>query len=295
MAVELTVVGSINLDLVAQVHRLPRPGETLSATALDRFPGGKGANQAVAAARLGARVRFVGAVGNDAEADEALTNLHAAGVELDLERAGSTGLALILVAADGENQIVVVPGANALLTPREVEGAVLCQLEVPNHVVLAAAHKASFFALNAAPARPIAIEPDLLIVNRLEHEIVSAGKLVAVTLGAEGAVLYEDGREVARATPPRVDVVDGTAAGDAFAAALVLAILEQRPHDEALRRACAAGALAASNLPCRPVPSWTRYWRHDSHPDHPRLRPRSRRRDRSAPRPCLARARARRR
>ena len=248
----LTVVGSINLDLVAQVRRLPRPGETLTATSFDRFPGGKGANQAVAAARLGATVRFVGAVGSDAEADEALTNLHAAGVELDLERIGSTGLALILVAADGENQIVVVSGANALLTPRQVEGAVLCQLEVPNHVVLEAAHRASFFALNAAPARPIAIEPDLLIVNRLEHEVVSAGKLVAVTLGAEGAVLYEDGREVARATPPRVDVVDGTAAGDAFAAALVLGILEQRPHDEALRRACAAGALAATKLGAQP-------------------------------------------
>ena len=252
MATELTVVGSINLDLVAQVHRLPRPGETLAATAFDRFPGGKGANQAVAAARLGATVRLVGAVGGDSEAEEALTNLRAAGVELDLERVGSTGLALILVAADGENQIVVVPGANALVTPREVTGAVLCQLEVPNQVVLEAAHRASFFALNAAPARPIAIEPDLLIVNRLEHEIVSAGRLVAVTLGAEGAVLYEEGREVARAAPPRVDAVDGTAAGDAFAAALVLGILEKRPYDEALRRACAAGALAATRLGAQP-------------------------------------------
>jgi ribokinase len=252
VAVELTVVGSINLDLVAQVHRLPRPGETLGTTAFGRFPGGKGANQAVAAARLGATVRLIGAVGEDAEADLALTNLRDAGVELDLERLGSTGLALILVAADGENQIVVVPGANALLTPREVTGAVLCQLEVPNHVVLEAAHKASFFALNASPARPIAVEPDLLIVNRLEHEILSAGRLVAVTHGAEGAVLYEDGREVARATPPQVDAVDGTAAGDAFAAALVLGILEQRPHDEALRRACAAGALAATKLGAQP-------------------------------------------
>jgi ribokinase len=123
---------------------------------------------------------------------------------------------------------------------------VLCQLEVPDHVVVAAARGASFFALNAAPARPVEAVPDLLIVNRLEHEIVSRGKLVAVTFGAEGAALYEDGAEVARATPPQVVAVDGTAAGDAFAACLVVSLLEGRPRDEALRRACAAGALAAS-------------------------------------------------
>ena len=139
MPVELTVVGSINLDLVARVDRLPRPGETVSGWAFERFPGGKGANQAVAAARLGARVRMIGAVGADALADEALVGLRGAGVELDLERAGSTGLALILVAADGENQIVVVPGANAHVRPHSPGGAVLCQLEVPNEVVLAAA------------------------------------------------------------------------------------------------------------------------------------------------------------
>lgn len=252
MSVELTVVGSINLDLVARVPRLPRPGETLTATAYDRFPGGKGANQAVAAARLGARVRLVGAVGADADADDALAELAKARVQLDLERAGATGVALILVADDGENQIVVVPGANAVVVPREVEGAVLCQLEVPDAVVLAAARRASFFALNAAPAREIAIEPDLLIVNRLEHEIVSSGKLVAVTHGAEGAVLLEAGREVARATPPSVDAVDGTAAGDAFAAALVVGILEGRARDEVLRRACAAGAIAASRRGAQP-------------------------------------------
>ena len=104
----------------------------------------------------------------------------------------------------------------------------LCQLEVPDAVVAAAARGAEFFALNAAPARPIELEPDLLIVNRLEHEVVSRGKLVAVTYGAEGAALFEDGREVARATPPRVDAVDGTAAGDAFAACLVVSLLEGR-------------------------------------------------------------------
>ena len=150
----------------------------------------------------------------------------AAGVELHLDRSGETGIALILVAADGENQIVVVPGANAQLTPQSPRGAVLCQLEVPDAVVLAAARNADFFALNAAPARSIDFEPDLLIVNRLEHEVVTRGRLVAVTYGAEGAALFENGVEVARAVPPPVTAVDGTAAGDAFTACLVVSLLE---------------------------------------------------------------------
>jgi ribokinase len=252
MSVSLTVVGSINLDLVARVPLLPRPGETLSATAFERFPGGKGANQAVAAARLGARVTMVGAVGDDGLADEALAGLRDAGVELRVERRATTGIALILVADDGENQIVVVPGANAEVTPTSPGGAVLCQLEVPDSVVLAAAANAEFFALNAAPARAIDVEPDLLIVNQLEHETISRGRLVAVTYGADGAALFENGAEVARANSPRVDAADGTAAGDAFAACLVVSLLEGRPRDEALQRACKAGALAASRLGAQP-------------------------------------------
>jgi ribokinase len=247
MAIELTVVGSINVDLVAAVGRLPRPGETLLAERLERHRGGKGANQAVAAALLGARVRMVGAVGRDAFADFALEGLIAAGVELELEQHdGPTGLALIYRAADGETQIVVVPGANALLGPREVEGAVLCQLEVTDAVVTAAAARASFFALNAAPVRPLPLEPDLLVVNRLEYEVAQGGRLVAVTDGAAGAVLYEGGVEVARATAPQVRAVDGTGAGDAFTACLVVSLLEGRPRQAALERACAAGAYAAT-------------------------------------------------
>ncbi|HEX6763796.1 MAG TPA: ribokinase [Gaiellaceae bacterium] len=252
MAVALTVVGSINLDLVARVERLPRPGETLAASRLDRIPGGKGANQAVAAARQGARVRMIGAVGDDELADDALRGLVDAGVELDVMRKGDTGVALIVVADDGETQIVVVGGANARVAPRAVSGAVLCQLEVPDEVVLTAAREASFFALNAAPARPLDVTPDLLIVNRLEREVASEGKLVAVTYGAEGAALFEADREVARCEPPRVNAVDGTAAGDAFAACLVVSLLEGRPREEALRRACAAGALAASRPGAQP-------------------------------------------
>jgi ribokinase len=252
VTVELTVVGSINLDLVARVPTLPRPGETLTSTSFARVPGGKGANQAVAAARLGAAVTMIGAVGDDANADEAIAGLREAGVSLRLERTGTTGLALILVADDGENHIVVVPGANDTVTPVSPGGAVLCQLEVPDAVVTAAADGASFFALNAAPARYLDLEPDLLIVNRLEHEVMSRGRLVAVTYGPEGAALFEGGREVARARPPAVVAADGTAAGDAFAACLVVSLLEGRPREEALQRACNAGALAASRFGAQP-------------------------------------------
>ena len=249
---DLTVVGSINLDLVARVAALPRPGETIFGTDFERVPGGKGANQAVAAAKLGASVRMVGAVGDDPLADEALAGLRAAGVELDVQRIGTTGIALIFVADDGENQIVVVAGANSDVARVSPDGAVLCQLEVPDEVVYAAAERASFFALNASPARVMNLEPDLLIVNRLEHEVVSRGRLVAVTYGADGAALFENGQEVARARPPRVDAVDGTAAGDAFAACLVVSLLEGRPREEALTRACAAGAIAASRAGAQP-------------------------------------------
>ncbi len=255
MTPRVAVVGSINLDLVARVERLPRPGETLTGASFGRFPGGKGANQAVAAARLGAEVRLVGSIGDDTLAQEALAGLRAAGVELDLaEPDAPTGVALILVDAEGENVIVVAPGANGVPRPVEVADAdgVIAQLEVPDEVVLAAAAQASFFCLNAAPARPIDVEPDLLVVNRHEHEVVSRGKLVALTLGPEGAVLLENGREVARAIPPKVKAVDGTAAGDAFTACLVVSLLEGRDRAEALARACVAGALAASRPGAQP-------------------------------------------
>lgn len=248
----LTVVGSINLDLVARVHTLPRPGETVTAAEYDEVFGGKGANQAVAAARLGASVRMVGAVGSDRVSRPARDALAREGVDVSevFHVGADTGRALIFVADDGENEIVIVPGANAHVRGQDVKvsGAVLCQLELPDEAIYAAAHQSSFFALNGAPARPIDLEPDLLVVNRLESEIVSRGKLVAVTLGAEGAVLLEDGREIVRAEPPSVEAVDGTAAGDAFTACLVVSLLEGRPRDESLRRACAAGALAASRF-----------------------------------------------
>jgi ribokinase len=253
----LAVVGSANLDLVARVERLPRPGETVTDAELARVPGGKGANQAVAAAQLGAETSFYGCVGADDFAEEALSGLREAGVELQLGRGDQTGIALIIVDSTGENQIVVVPGANAELEPVRPGGNVLCQLEIPVGVVSAAAESADFFCLNAAPAKPVPEElielADLVVVNRYELEALPRRpRLVALTLGKEGAVLLDGGEEVARAEPPPVKAVDGTAAGDAFTACLVVSHLEGLNWDEALRRACAAGAIAASRPGAQP-------------------------------------------
>jgi ribokinase len=249
----LTVVGSINLDLVTRVERLPRPGETLSGATLERVPGGKGANQAVAAARLGANASIVGCVGADPMAEEALVGLRAAGVHLEVREVdASTGVAVILVADDGENVIVVVPGANAHVGGFTVAGSVLCQLEIPDDAVREAREQSQWLCVNAAPARPLVVTADLVVVNRYEAEVVGEQPLLAVTMGEEGAVLLERGNEVARARPPSVVAMDGTAAGDAFTACLAVSLLEGREPEEALRRACAAGAIAASRFGAQP-------------------------------------------
>jgi ribokinase len=250
---ELTVVGSVNLDLVAKVERLPRPGETVTASAFERIPGGKGANQAVAAARLGANVRFIGSVGRDDFGREALVNLRA--LDLDVRVVDApTGVALIFVANDGDNEIVIVPGANAHL--RQVTDcykAALCQLEIPDDAIEAARAAAEWLCVNAAPARPLTVGADLVVANRYELDVIGPQRgLVALTLGDEGAVLLEDGREIVRARPPNITAVDGTAAGDAFTACLVVSLLEGRDREEALRRACAAGAIAASRFGAQP-------------------------------------------
>ena len=257
-APRLTVVGSINLDLVARAERLPRAGETITGATFSRIPGGKGANQAVAAARLGAAVTMIGCVGDDELAAAALAGLEAAGVGLaGVKRStGPTGVALIIVDAAGENTIVVAPGANLDLRPADIvlpdNDSVLCQLEISLETVEEASLNApGEFYLNAAPAQDPEHIPaaDLTIVNRYELEVLpNRSGMIAVTLGAEGAILLEDGEEVARATPPPVEAVDGTAAGDAFTACLVVSLLEGRTRDEALRRACAAGAIAASRF-----------------------------------------------
>jgi ribokinase len=255
----ITVVGSANVDLVFRCERLPRPGETLTDATFRRYPGGKGANQAVAAARLGARVRFVGKIGTDDFTLRALENegVDVSGVARDEEQ---SGVAVVLVDPEGENAIIVAPGANRRLSAAEIDvgeaDAVMCQLEIPHDAVRAAAEQARFLCLNAAPIRgqlPDGVEPDLLIVNALEYEAIGGYEgLVAVTSGAEGAVLLEHGEQVASARPPDVKAVDGTAAGDAFCAALLVSLLDEFPPDEALQRACVAGALAASKHGAQP-------------------------------------------
>ena len=206
---------------------------------------------------MGADVTFIGAVGRDSFGDLALGGLRDAGVQLELRTVDEpTGVALILVDTSGENQIVVAPGANESVEGVELPAhdAVLCQLEIPDQAVFSAWEGCTgFFCLNAAPARPVAVDPDLTVVNRYELESLSRRDgLVAVTVGADGATPLEDGEEVARAQPPRVEVVDGTAAGDAFTACLLVSLLEERSPEDALVRACAAGALAASRFGAQP-------------------------------------------
>jgi ribokinase len=264
-AVGVTVVGSVNLDLVATLARLPQPGESLTATSLARVPGGKGANQALAIHRLGLPVRLVAAVGTDPEADLALELLRREGVGLRLQRVTEpTGLALIAVDTAGETTIIVIPGANAQLrvAAEDVAGAdaVLTVLEVPDHAVIAAAqHATGLFVLNAAPARPVPPDvlrrADLVVVNRAEYAALpdlDTARAVAVTDGARGALLLRNGTQVATAVPPPVSAVDGTAAGDAFIGAAVAGLLRGLPDADLLTRACTAGALAATRLGAQP-------------------------------------------
>ena len=156
MPPRIVVVGSVNLDLVVRVERLPERGETVGGGSFSRVPGGKGANQAVACARLGADVTMIAAVGRDPQAEEALAGLRAAGVDLVLQESEApTGVALIQVDAEGETTIAVAPGANATLGAVDLppHDAVLCQLEIPDDAVLAAWEECSgLFCLNAAPA-----------------------------------------------------------------------------------------------------------------------------------------------
>ncbi|MBT8090707.1 MAG: ribokinase [Gammaproteobacteria bacterium] len=258
----IVVIGSVNLDIVASVTRLPVAGETVTGAKLRRYPGGKGANQALAARRLGADVRLVARVGDDAAADEALALLREGGVDLDECRrieGAETGLAFIAVAPSGENQIIVAPGANRMLTPDDVQAvaadALICQLEVPLPVIVEAAEAFSgFFGVNLAPAAEIDVRvlqrADLVVVNETESDWYGASLracagLVATTRGAGIATLEQDGQVIAEAEPPGIQAVDTTGAGDTFTAALALALVEGRAPREALRFACVAGSLAA--------------------------------------------------
>ena len=266
---DIVVVGSVNLDLSATVARLPEPGETITGASLSRFPGGKGANQALAARRLGANVQLVGCVGDDAAADEALALLREDGVDLSHLQVlpdNPTGIALICVAPSGENQIVVAPGANAAMEPGAlVHGsadALICQLEIPADVIAGAANQfKGFFCANLAPAKEIDAtvlqRADLVIVNETEaawygDTLSACSGLVATTYGSRGASIRKGGALIAEAEPPAVTAVDTVGAGDAFTAALTVALVEGQEPPEALRFACAASAAAATRPGAQP-------------------------------------------
>jgi ribokinase len=265
----IIVVGSVNLDYSVSVSRLPVPGETVTGASLKRIPGGKGANQALAARRLGAEVSLVAAVGSDANADAALALLRADDVDLSLcvvDKTAATGIAMICVAASGENHIVVAPGANAGLDATSIDlpdaDAMICQLEVPEKTIAAMARQFSgFLCINLAPARDVSDSifkrADLLVVNETEAawygaKLALCNGYVATTLGAAGARLVYQGNEIASVAAPVVEVIDSTGAGDAFTAALTVALVAQITPREALSFACAAGSLATMTRGAQP-------------------------------------------
>jgi ribokinase len=282
----IAVFGSANMDLVAYVARPPGRGETVTGREFRTIPGGKGANQAVAAARAGADVVFIGAVGDDEFGPRLRDTLTAAGADVSLLRTvpGSSGIAHIVVDDDGGNSIIVVPGANAAVTapgPADVAGcaALLLQLELPMPAVTAAARAAGAagvpVVLTPAPARDLPTEllaeVRLLVPNEHEAAKITGSReperaLAAllemvpeavITLGADGALYGARGAEPVRVAAPRVTAVDTTAAGDTFAGALAVARAEGHPPAEALRFAAAAAAWsvrrpgASTSMPTR--------------------------------------------
>lgn len=259
----IRVIGSINLDLVARVHALPRPGETVSGGVLAHYPGGKGANQALAARKLGAEVAMFGCVGNDSAREQALALLEANRVDLDGVKVldgVATGVALIAVDDAGENQIVVAPGANAFVsaaTLADMAGeydATLCQLELPVETIAYLADTVTgLLCINLAPAKAmpqnILERADIVVVNETEaafygEHLLGSKALIIQTLGADGAVACQNGIEIARSASPAVVPVDTTGAGDTFVGAFIVAFLTEGSVGKALAYACAAGAAA---------------------------------------------------
>ena len=280
------VVGSLNMDLIVRVPRLPSPGETVLGESLVQAAGGKGANQAVAAARLGAHVWMVGRVGDDAFGRDLQAGLRAQGISTDQVRTSdrSTGAALIEVDPSGENTIAVAPGANATVAPDDVPSGliasadvVVAQLEVPLDTVAAAFQAARAVGvrtvLNAAPAQPVPASLlavcDAVVLN--EHELAAlsggrgssdevatvravrshSGQVMVVTLGARGAVAVL-GDQVVRQASFEVDVVDTVGAGDAFVGGFVVGRWWSDGLASAIRLGCAAGALAATRPGAQP-------------------------------------------
>jgi len=284
----ILVVGSLNADLVVRAPRFPQPGETITGEDLQVVPGGKGANQAVAAARLGAKVSMLGRVGKDNFGDFLLSNLKANHVNSKFIQRddASTGTAIIIVDSNGQNSIVLSPGANGKVSPADVENAslfhhdlLMLQLEIPPPTVLAAAHKAREHnlrvVLNPAPAKEIPDElialTDFIIPNETElglltnqpvNDMTSAeraankllergAKSVIVTLGSKGA-LTVNGTQVTHVDTFKVNVIDTTAAGDAFIGGFATALLSNKSLEESVRYGCACGALATTKFGAQP-------------------------------------------
>lgn len=284
----ITVFGSINLDLIGNVERLPRPGETVPGTAFANAPGGKGANQALAAALAGAPTRMVGAVGRDAFAAPALELLRAGGVDLSGVRTvdGPTGVALILVDAAGENVIAVIPGANGMVGEQDAAAlrfsrgdALVLQLEVPVASIAVAARLAreagAHVLLNFAPFRSDALElirsATHLIVNESECALVATalgipggdpaaqakaiaekhGQAVIVTLGRDGALAVADGKTETVAAL-QVTALDTVGAGDTFCGYLAAGLSEGRSLSAAMALAASAGSLACTRAGAQP-------------------------------------------
>lgn len=274
------VVGSLNVDLVVRVPAIPAPGETVVGSDFARAPGGKGANAAAAAARLGAATWIVGAVGDDDFGEMTRADLAAYGVALDCLGTGTqpTGVALITVDANGENAIAVASGANAELSAAEVTKAlgtiemdnaiVLANLEISDDAVRAAAAGASqrgwSFVLNPAPARPLPADvvAHCAVLTPNEHELDALGGsaealldagagAVVVTRGAAGADLHRAGQTVHHQDAFPTQVVDTTGAGDTFSATLAWALAAGRSLEDAVRLAAAAGALACRSVGAR--------------------------------------------
>jgi len=284
----ITVFGSINVDLVSRVQSHPRPGETVTGSDYFLFPGGKGANQALAAARAGASVRLVGAVGTDDFARLALTELDVAGIDLGgvARRDGPTGIALIVVDRNGENSIVLSPGANRTVTASQLSAdtlragdTLLLQLEVPYAEAGRIARKArdagARVVLSVAPFRPLSREDlapvSILIMNQHEagalaehfglrvgnHEADVAAlahaldKIVIATLGADGAVAAGSG-DMVRVPALSVTPVDTTGAGDTFAGVLAALLDEGASLPDAMAGAAIAGSLATTRPGAQP-------------------------------------------
>jgi ribokinase len=279
---KIVVVGSVNMDIVAYVTHIPVAGENVRGWDLRTIPGGKGANQAVAAARLGAETHFLGRVGDDAFGARLRANLAAAGVGTEavrFEAGWSSGVALITVDSNGQNTIVVTAGANDLLTPQDVEAsrllleeadAVVLQLEIPRETVARtiqlAAEVGTPSIVDAGPPRvPIdesvfgctlltpneaeaatllGISPERQSPEKTAAQLRALGpEAVVIKLGADGAVVA-DGKHVVRVPAFKIQPVDTTAAGDAFTAALAIEFVKGTDLVDAARLANAAGALA---------------------------------------------------